>query len=381
MSGPKAPPVIAIDVLRFCCAMLVVAYHYGDAFWFQPGPHVAAALSGFPAQGFGVPIAKAGAVGVELFFIISGMVIARSANGVRWSTFLYRRALRLVPAAWICATITLFALVASGQGDAAVFASWFRSIRFWPIGEQIDGSYWTLGVELAFYLFVAASIGAHASARRIECVGVVLGLASAAFWIVCLIVGPGAHAVMINQTALLLLLPHGCLFALGIAIEAVLGQGANRARLAWLALLIALAMNETAGHIGGWQPDPATLAAEMVLVAGIALLLASGRLQPVMARWITPEAARTIGIMTYPLYLIHQDAGAIFLGGLMRIGVNIVPAIILTAGVALVAAWLIATRLEPRVRRLLVGLSGARPFRSGRAPATDIPLNAFPPAG
>jgi peptidoglycan/LPS O-acetylase OafA/YrhL len=48
-----------------------------------------------------------GWVGVEIFFVISGFVIAFTAEGASSRAFLRSRVLRLVPGPWICATIAL----------------------------------------------------------------------------------------------------------------------------------------------------------------------------------------------------------------------------------------------------------------------------------
>ena len=210
----KSEPIVAVDLLRFACALLVVWHHYALAMWLSGDVRVATALHDVTATP--QPFAQAGLIGVELFFVISGLVIARSAIGVPWTTFLRHRALRLGPTVWICATLTALTVAAAGQGDAALIGEWSRSMRFWPIGTQIDGSYWTLGVECAFYLLVA--LAAAGRAERILLLGWGLAIGSALFWAASLIPGERFAALVTNQGAILLLLPHGCLFAVGIAL-------------------------------------------------------------------------------------------------------------------------------------------------------------------
>lgn len=367
MAKPMLRTILAIDLTRFACAALVMGYHYSAAFWSVPDGRVATALHGVAATP--VPMARAGLVGVELFFVISGMVIARSAVGSSWQSFLGRRVLRLVPAAWICATLTALVLIAGGQGDAVLAADWFRSIRFWPIGAQIDGSYWTLGVECAFYLLVA--LAAVGDARRIALVGWGLALASAAFWIVCLLLGPAAEPIVTNQAAILLLLPHGCFFAAGIA----LAMRGLRGRTALILLASATGVVEIAAHIGGGQVTPATIAGDAVFALGLMTLACADRLQPWLARRIDTSLARAIGLMTYPLYLLHQVAGAVLIGIFARSGAPLVVAIGLTVAIMLASAWMVARHGEPALRTALQRLISPRRDR-----VPDSLRSAFPRA-
>ena len=146
-------------------------------------------------------------------------------------------------------------------------------------------------------------------------------------------------------------------------------------RAVFVGLLVVTAV-EASAHVGGWRATPAAGAALAMLFGGIGVLLTASRVQPWLARRIDARLARTIGLMTYPLYLIHQVAGAILLGVLVRAGVPPLPAIALTIVAMLAAAWAIATIAEPWLRRPL-----ARLFSLGRDPARDSRRNASLPTG
>ncbi|MBN9549115.1 MAG: acyltransferase, partial [Alphaproteobacteria bacterium] len=62
---------------------------------------------------------------------------------------------------------------------------------------------------------------------------------------------------------------------------------------------------------------------------------------------------RRIGLMTYPLYLIHDVVGAAMLGVLARAGVPYLAAIPVVGAAMIAVSWLVAAEAEPRIRLLL----------------------------
>ncbi len=94
-----------LDAIRFFSAMAVVAFHLGFYVWASEYSSVSmifAAAAKFEAL---TPVAWMGWVGVQIFFVISGLVIANSANGAAPFSFLRSRLIRLWPAAWVCASV------------------------------------------------------------------------------------------------------------------------------------------------------------------------------------------------------------------------------------------------------------------------------------
>src|SRR5579872_7463820 len=125
-----------IDLVRFLAAVSVLIFHLG--YLNQSGIEYRAIW----------PLAWQGWVGVEIFFVVSGLVIANSAASTTPLEFLRGRALRLYPAAWCCATLTF---IVKG-GDELV--PYLHSMALLPKGPWIDDVYWTLSVEIAFYALV-----------------------------------------------------------------------------------------------------------------------------------------------------------------------------------------------------------------------------------
>jgi peptidoglycan/LPS O-acetylase OafA/YrhL len=156
---PDHQRVDVIDGLRGMAILAVICYHT----WLVSGQEFSFAFSGFT---FSLQfIAATGFLGVDLFFFLSGFCLfypcarrhfdGRAPQPLR--EFVHRRALKIVPSYLIA--LTVFALpfhdhfsswfVAVGQYAAHLF---FVHPFFAPTFDSISGPFWTLGIEVQFYL-------------------------------------------------------------------------------------------------------------------------------------------------------------------------------------------------------------------------------------
>lgn len=350
MARLRSRNLIALDLLRFVCALMVLAFHWGNGFVYMPPPGGSALLEGMRVDTGWSPFMNSGWIGVELFFVVSGFVIAWSAEGSGAASFAARRFLRLVPAAWLCATTTAAALLAfSVLPGEIVGAQWAGSILFWPM-FGIDPSYWTLAIEVNFYVLVALSLAGGSSLDRIERVGVLLGLASAVYWIAsCFVEVPSAT----NRIVQLTLLPHGCFFALGILIRTRQRLGWRVLRSAWLFPICVAALIEIEAHRVVMNGEDLAHVPPLLLFALCLLpILLAEKLQPWLARHAGPWVA-TLGLMTYPLYLLHQELGAIMIGGMLHLGMRFWPAAAVAIVAMLLLSWTVVRFGEPPLRAML----------------------------
>lgn len=363
MAARESRNLIALDLLRFACALLVLAYHYGAGFALLPPPGGKTLLEGMPVDASAAPFVMSGWIGVELFFVVSGFVIAWSAEGSRAAAFLGRRALRLLPAAWICASLTGAALLAWSHLPAeTVQARWLGSMIFWPTTRPIDPSYWTLAIEVNFYLLVAAALALRGGATpgRVECIGALLGAASCAYWLASLVteVPPAT-----NRLVHLTLLPHGCFFALGILIRVGQRRGWSRGRIAMLAPAAIAALIEIEAHCvevyGGGRPE-----AFVLFGLGMLSILFGERMQPWLECRLPARRVATLGLMTYPLYLLHQELSAMLIGGMLHLGGSFWPAAAVAFAAMLLLSWLVVRVGEPAIRAVLRRLAPGRSVRA-----------------
>lgn len=141
-----------IDLLRFIAALSVLLCHYTFGGY--------KANNGWSNLEFSTlgDIFKYGYLGVHLFFIISGFVIILSIQDGNVFNFIRSRITRLYPAYWFCVTMTFLVMYFFG---APVFFANFKEYcinltmfqRYFNI-KNIDAVYWTLAIELKFYFLI-----------------------------------------------------------------------------------------------------------------------------------------------------------------------------------------------------------------------------------
>ena len=138
-----------LDSLRGVAALVVVLYHYTFRFEELFGIE-------FITDYFNLPH---GHYGVELFFVISGFVIFMSIEKTNNPfKFFYKRFVRLYPTFWIAMIFSFICISLFGPELLKVSVSDFL-VNFTMIPsffnvDSVDGVYWTLKVEMFFYLVV-----------------------------------------------------------------------------------------------------------------------------------------------------------------------------------------------------------------------------------
>ena len=312
--------LVGIDLLRFFAAFSVMAFHM--AFWsWAPNISTPRSISGgvfrYPEVS---ALSASGWVGVEIFFVISGFVIVYSANGTAWQ-FLRSRILRLVPSVWICAPITTALLSLLTQySDSDILRRLIRSLTFWPFPQWVDGVYWTLGIEIAFYSVIFILLVTRLKSFIVPFL-VTLGGASTVFWLVQI-----TSPFPLSRELELTLLPHGCFFAIGGLLWAILINRASN----WLWIFVALSVLGGVIEIAHIAIPRAQLAGTSstvylaigIWIAGIVSIYLSIRYAGRMASLFPSGFARILGLTTYPLYLIYQTMGAGILKSSAVLGLN-----------------------------------------------------------
>jgi len=140
-----------IDFLRFVAAVAVVLFHYMFRGFAEGGY---SPISYAPYD----QVAKYGYLGVHLFFMISGFVILLTAMKRDVVQFVISRIVRLYPAFWAGVSFTTLMIVFYGEELFSVSLPQYLSNLTMIDGylgvEPVDGVYWTLLVEIKFYILI-----------------------------------------------------------------------------------------------------------------------------------------------------------------------------------------------------------------------------------
>lgn len=355
--------VLGIDLLRFLAAASVCAFHLGFYQLVNPG---AGGLTPSPLRDLlplTGPWTRCGWVGVEVFFVISGYVIAFSTEGRDRASYVQSRFLRLWPTVWICATLCAAILLATHQYTTLLklAAHWIGSMVISPVGPWIDGVYWTLPIEIGFYALVLL-FAAGRSPERLTQLGAWLGGASVALWAIfaALQLTPALSALRGPVTAVFYYRPldiipvhHGVFFALGIFLHR-----APSRRITWLLvpLMVLAACVEIAGQAQktsvefGYMPATPVV---LVFLGALGLMVAAIRWNNAIHSALPPRAVRaikTVGNLTYPFYLLHDVVAASAMIAAARLGLGLWG--ILSVGVcaALAVSFTVSAWLEPAWR-------------------------------
>lgn len=363
--------IIGIDLLRFLAAFAVMLFHFGYETSIEG--HTPSRLSqGVVAYPWLAEYAVYGWVGVPVFFVISGFVISLSARNTDAARFMAGRILRLAPAVWICASITAIVAVIAGDGTVLkIIGRLVTSAVFSPFGKQIDGTYWTLSVEIAFYISIFYLL-LKQRMKYFDAYIYYLAIMSAAFNLVELFTGRIGIPSKIEN---LLLIEYGCEFALGaLLFRLMLARTGNRTAYA-MTVIAGLGsyaqVMKGADSQGMWVLLWIWSASMLFLIASVA---ANQRLTIHLPKSLI-RASRELGKFTYPLYLIHQLVGSFLLYVLVTRGIGQTPALIATlaAMIALAAAISIGeSALRARLKSSVQSFSRRAVARLGSRRREDV---------
>jgi peptidoglycan/LPS O-acetylase OafA/YrhL len=339
-SAPTRTPIVdrvpELDLLRFIAASAVVVYHLMTA----------PIIGGRPdLNAFGITQAfvQFGFLGVHLFFMLSGFVILWSSENRSAGQFVLSRIARLYPSFWVCMLLTALVLTVLGNFYAPSLRTVLVNLTMVPtqLGvPAVDGVYWTLWVEMRFYLlvFIVLVTGTMQHVERWIGVWLIACIAAAAGW-------APRWLQFIAMAPLAAFFISGCLFYL------IRSRGPSVFRIGAVIASCALcaldAVHEQNSFIHGTRYPVGTMTTVVIVSAIVAFHLAmfaialKPSILPASRKWYI------LGSLTYPLYLLHNMIGKAFgetFDGRMPFVVSLVLRFAIVYGMAAVVAAVIERR-------------------------------------
>ena len=290
-SSARAPQLEGVQVLRFFAAFLVMAAHAkmvlrDDEVWRTWD-------------------ASVGACGVDVFFVISGFVVAMSAaRATSAKAFMMDRMLRVLPLYFAVSAVFVVKRVMSGEGLTADLV--VNSALFLPLLEMDDYSGtvhpygWSIAFEMWFYALLALLLGtiARTGATAATLCASVLGL------------GCVATSLIYDGAWLLprfIFSPLGLEFAAGCALYALRDRIKSFARHAWVVLTACVVALPFTGYLG--YPSEVIGRTDMsfarVLVWGgaAASVFVLFHAAEKTVRW--PKTLVALGTASYSIYMVQ----------------------------------------------------------------------------
>lgn len=290
-----------LDGYRFLAATAVCGFHY----WSNATVQL---RSNFEyGQIFNFPTLdhffRFGGLGVDLFFMISGFVIALSAEGRSFSAFAASRISRIVPTYWLAIVVTTLFLLFEGPDYREVtIRQLFANLVLLqgPLGESfIDGVYWTIVIEMRFYVLVAlllvVNIYRHYAWLLL------------AWTLLCLVDHVGANVGPLRQ---LFITSYGHYFAAGGAFYFIYRRRCLKLSITTITLSLVIAVPKTVDYFTIKYGEEAIASSLFALLGCYALMAA------ITIRWTQDIDWRWLplaGALTYPFYLLHEDIGFILM--------------------------------------------------------------------
>jgi peptidoglycan/LPS O-acetylase OafA/YrhL len=217
--------------------------------------------------------------------------------------------------------------------------SYARTMAMLLAAPWIDGVYWTLAIEIIFYSTVFLLLYGNLFKFIETYAAVLLGISSA--YLLARI------AFHISPISFLTLTQHGCFFSLGIAIWLIFAKGLTKTRLSLVAVAVVSGFCEiTLTDYDNFPFAPAESffwLPQIIWLTTIAFIFYCAA-KPSLGNKVT----RKIGLMTYPLYLLHNSVGCAALRTSHVVGKGAALSLALT--LPIVFAWIVI-EVEPLLRR------------------------------
>jgi len=317
--------------------MAVVFYHY-------TARHDSSLYEAFS------PFTQYGYLGVPLFFIISGYVIALSASNRSATEFAVSRFVRLYPAYWsgIAITLVFASIYGSYEYNLIQVLANLTMLNDYLGIRNIDDVYWTLQAELKFYACIFILVYFNYFAKHKIWLSIWLALTV----LFLFTEQPSFLGILISPF-------YSSFFIAGVAFYLIYKEGVNKYNMFIISVSL-LVSSYWQYHLADEFIRDTDVFIKLVSVSIVWVfyvlfyLIVTDRIKLTSRKIYT-----TLGALTYPLYLIHGVAGRHMINDLReRIpeGIAVTITIALMLFISYLVHKLIEKKTAPVIKRKLLNL-------------------------
>ncbi|TQL69164.1 peptidoglycan/LPS O-acetylase OafA/YrhL [Nocardioides albertanoniae] len=367
---------LTLDALRAVGALMVLLTHVG----FQTGR--------YPRGWTGAMLAHLD-LGVALFFVVSGFLLARpwfaaSAAGApppSTGRYLWKRALRILPLYWVVVVVCLLLAPANSDVDTG---GWIANLTLTQIYTEDSHAYglahmWSLSTEVAFYLVLPLVVRLLTPRSRLDVRRVLIGCLLLS--VAGVVFAAGARTWFEQPLAAEWLPAYLPWFLAGTALAACSVDPGMRERLdavardltGWWLLALGLfvaACTPITGPTGLTEaPTPAEAALRCVLYGAVAVcvivpLVFGPELEGPVRRRLAGPVPSALGEISYGIFSIHM---IVLLLGMDLLGYEVFADRFWTVlGMTVVVTVPLAALSYIFFERRVMRLRSWRPFRGRR---------------
>jgi len=342
ISNSSNSRAIPLDILRIFAALWVLVHHWISSDGLAKNLQHPYDVSWVPGW---VSVAAApGFLGVDIFFILSGIVISRSAIGRSWSEFAVARFCRLYPAyavaialALLFAPVTLIKYPPLSQSILGL-----TGLQWFVGAPTIVGPAWTLFIEVQFYLLITVLLLIFGKLTKLQ-------LRNAAkAWCLVLLLAPSLQLPWLKFMAIS---EFGAYFALGMLLGLCNSKEEFQSDLPAILTLLALCWVRMVARLAGASAVPLHELFAIFMLAGVLYTVYLCSKTDLLGKY--RNIVNPLALMSYPIYLLHEPLGMPAIGIMAKYGIPPIVAFAVATIVLFFVCWMCVKYYEPAARAFL----------------------------
>jgi peptidoglycan/LPS O-acetylase OafA/YrhL len=336
---------LALDYLRIFACVWVFAFHWtGHSSFKNDLGH--GYLFTWQPEWF-LLLTNHGNLGVDIFFIISGLVIGKSLRNTSPQKFAMARFLRLYPVFLVATLLTLLVAPPIIGGGYLSYIYTISGLQFFLKTPILIADSWTLEYEIIFYFLMYLFL-LYCSKKGIDITNSILRNLSYSYFLVYLL----TTAVKTEFTEFVFRLDGlSIYFILGLFLSTLQTKLDFKRNSLPLFFMLTVTYHQVLNRVG----DPSSrFYAYLCLLFVIAV---TAYLYVAITRTISSIRSvafiKKASLMTYPFYLLHETFGLSLAITLVQTGLNPALSLSLVLVILIILSFIITAYIEPKVRKVL----------------------------